>query len=105
MSPAVGGYDRHMESIPPAHQPVRVTLARECELVTHGFTDMLTPYAARVTVVPAERDGTAPLDVDLTLHDSLAGLHLLPGPQTSLAIPHGGRLVTYTWNPRPDLVD
>ncbi len=94
-----------MESPPSAHQPVRVTLAHECELVTHGFTDMLTPYAARVTVVRAERDGTAPLDVDLTLHDSLAGLHLVPGPQASLAIPHGGRLVTYTWNPRPDLVD
>ncbi|MGZ5403329.1 MAG: response regulator transcription factor [Nocardioides sp.] len=73
--------------------------------MSRGFADMLTPYAARVTVVPTERDGTAPLDVDLTLHDSLAGLHLVPGPQASLAIPHGGRLVTYTWNPRPDLVE
>lgn len=94
-----------MAPISPAQLPVRVTLAHECDLVTHGFTNMLAPYAARVTVVPAERDGTAPLDVDLTLHDSLGGLHLVPGPQASLAIPHGGRLVTYTWNPRPDLVD
>ncbi|MGZ8744600.1 MAG: hypothetical protein ACXWXO_16910, partial [Nocardioides sp.] len=61
-----------MQAIPPAHRPVRVTLAHECELVSRGFADMLTGYAARVTVVPTERDGTAPLDVDLTLHDSLA---------------------------------
>ena len=80
------------------HRPVRVTLAHECELVTHGFTEMLAPYAARVTVVPADRDGTPPTDVDLTLHDSLTGLHLVP-------VPAVGRLVTYTWNPRPDLVD
>lgn len=94
-----------MKPLPPVHQPVRVALAHECELVTRGFADMLTSYGARLTVVSAQRDGTTPLDVDLTLHDTLAGLHLVPGPQSSLAIPHGGRLVTYTWNPRPDLVE
>lgn len=94
-----------MEPLPAQHRPVRVTLAHECELVTHGFTDMLSPYGARVTVVPADRDGTPPTDVDLTLHDSLAGLHLVPGPQPSVVLPHTGKLVTYTWNPRPDLVE
>lgn len=94
-----------MEPLPTQHRPVRVSLAHECELVTHGFADMLTPYTARVTMVPADRDGTPPADVDLTLHDSLAGLHLVPGPQPSVVLPHSGHLVTYTWNPRPDLVE
>lgn len=88
----------------PQH-PVRVTVAHECELVTHGLADMLAPYAARVTVVPTGRGGELPRDVDVTLHDSLAGLHLTTGPQAPIAIPHGGRLVTYTWNPRPDQVE
>ena len=99
------GYGADMEQPPTQHRPVRVTLAHECELVTHGFADMLTPYGARVTVVPSDRDGTPPTDVDLTLHDSLAGLHLIPGPQPWVVLPHSGQLVTYTWNPRPDLVE
>ncbi len=94
-----------MDPLPPQHRPVRVTLAHECELVSHGFADMLAPYASRVAVVPAHRDGTPPLDVDLTLHDSLAGLHVVPDPQASIALVHGGQLVTYTWHPRPDLVE
>lgn len=73
--------------------------------MTHGFTDMLAPYGARVTVAPADRDGTPPTDVDLTLHDSLAWLHLVPDPQPSVVLPRTGQLVTYTWNPRPDLVE
>lgn len=99
------GYGGDMDLTTSRHRPVRVTLAHECELVTHGFTDMLSTYGARVSVVPAGGDGLPPTDVDLTLHDSLAGLHLLPEPHASVAIPHVGRLVTYTWNPRPDLVE
>lgn len=98
------GYDTRMEPNPATHRPVRVTLAHECELVTHGFAEMLSSYVGRVTVVPADRDGMPSTAVDLTLHDSLAGLQL-PGPQASIAIPHGGKLVTYTWSPRPDLVE
>ena len=94
-----------MEPLPTQHRPVRVTLAHECELVTHGFIDMLTPYAGRVTVVPADRHGTPSTDVDLTLHDSLAGLHLVPGTQPALVLPPRGQLVAYTWHPRPDLVE
>lgn len=94
-----------MQPYPSQHQPLRVTLAYESELVTHGFADMLSPYATRVTVLPADRDGTPPTEVDLTLHDSLAGLHLVPAPQPAVILPPSGQLVTYTWNPRPDLVE
>lgn len=90
---------------PPVHQPVRVTLAHECELVTQGFGAMLAPYAARVTVVAADPDGTPAPGVDLTLHDFQSARQQRRGPRGLVAIPHSGRLVTYTWNPRPDLVD
>ena len=85
-------------------RPIRVTLAHECELVTRGLTELLAPYAARVTLVPPREDGAPATGVDLTLHDPLAEAQDVAdvGP---LAIPHDGRLVIYTWNPRPDLVE
>lgn len=85
-------------------RPVRVTLAHECELVSRGLAEMLAPYDDRVRFVPPEPDGTPARQVDITLHDSLAGLQLASDAPDPLGIPHTGRLVTYTWNPRPDLV-
>ena len=58
-------------------RPVRVTLAHECDLVTVGFAGMLAPYAHRVQVLPSP-GGVPARDVDLTLHDTLAGVKDLP---------------------------
>ena len=85
-------------------QPVRLTLAHECDLVTRGVHEMLAPYSSRVVIVPPHRDGEPPHDVDLTLHDPSGGVqepahvNLLPAHR------FGGRMVVFTWNPRPDLV-
>ena len=83
-------------------RPLRVTLAQECELVCVGFAAMMAPYAGRVQVVPSP-GGIPARDVDLTLHDTLSGVQELPvGP---LDIAHDGKLVTWTWNARTDLVE
>ena len=87
------------------HQPVRITLDHECELVTRGMTEMLAPYPSRVVLVPGEPGGDGASGVDLTLHDFAAGLHTVPGPGRLPPVRHSGRLVAYTWHPRPDLVD
>ena len=94
------------ETLAPA-RPVRVTLAQECELVTRGLSDMLTPHTSRVELVPSYDDGSPALDVDITLHDSLSGLSFGPAPAGRPLLPasYGGVLVTYTWNPRPGLVE
>lgn len=89
-----------MITSPRGQRPIRVTLAHECELVSRGLADMLAPYDARVEFVPPEPDGTPAPHVDLTLHDSLAGLPPVSGAEA----PQAGRRVIYTWNPRPDLV-
>jgi len=94
-----------MNGIMSDHRPVRVTLAHECELVTRGLQEMLARYSARVEFVPPQPDGTPAGDVDVTLHDSLAAMQLGPASSPPPSFPHAGRLVTYTWNPRPDLVD
>lgn len=87
-----------------AHRPVRITLAHECELVVRGVTEMLAPYASRVVVLPPDRDGEGAPEADLTLHDFATGLHRVPGSGLS-PVRHAGKLVAYTWHPRPDLVD
>ena len=87
------------------HPPVRVALAHECELVTRGFAEMLAPFAHRLVVVPPGPDGYPEDQVDLVLFDSLAATltaaQRRDGARDARA---EGRLVTYTWNPRPDLV-
>lgn len=83
--------------------PVRVTLAHECELVSAGLSALMAPYAPRVQVVPSP-GGIPARDVDLTLHDTLAGVHDRMTP-VAPAIAHNGRLVTWTWNARVELVE
>lgn len=86
------------------HRPVRVTLAHECDLVTRGVAEMLAPYGCRVLLVPADADGTPATDVDITLHDFLDGSYAETEPFRPVQGPRSGRLVAYTWQPRPDLV-
>ena len=62
---------------------------------------MLAPFAPRVVVVPPGPDGRPGEPVDLVLFDSLAPSLTAAQRQDACA---EGRLVTYTWNPRPDLV-
>ena len=86
-------------------RPVRVTLAEECELVTRGVTEMLASHASRVELVPPYPDGTPAVDVDITLHDSLADLASGPVDRAPFPSSYGGALVAWTWNPRPRLVE
>lgn len=102
---AVGscGYGDDMTPTKNLPAPVRVTLARESELVARGFAALMAPYATRITVLPAP--GGIPAEgADLTLHDSLADVQVLPGVLGD-PVPHDGRLVTWTWNARPDLTE
>ncbi len=84
-------------------RPVRVTLARESELVTKGLAAMMDPFADRIVVLPSP-GGWPAEGADLTLHDSLADIQVLPGVVAE-PVPHDGRLVTWTWNARPDLTE
>jgi DNA-binding NarL/FixJ family response regulator len=43
-------------------------------------------------------------EVDLTLHDTLAGVSNLPLAAVQ-SVEHDGRLVAWTWNARPELVE
>jgi DNA-binding NarL/FixJ family response regulator len=101
---AVPGYVEGVHEPFGLHRPVRVTLAHECDLVTRGVTEMLAPYACRVVLAPADADGTPADDVDITLHDFLDGPYTETEPFRPVRGVRSGRLVAYTWQPRPDLV-
>lgn len=103
MSTGDVGTGRSMTTLTKSTPAVRVTLARECELVTTGFATLMAPYADRVVVL-ASQGGWPARGADLTLHDSLADVQVLPGV-VSEPVPHHGRLVTWTWNARPDLTE
>lgn len=98
--------------VPPQGIPVRpldlsavgritVTLTDESELITSGLRAMLEPYGDHVALVPPGRSAA---HADVVLHDPA-----LPGKEDQidrlLAGRDGSRIVLYTWQVTPALVD
>jgi DNA-binding NarL/FixJ family response regulator len=83
-----------------------VALVDDYDIVVKGVANMLDPYRDRVVI--AELDSTMPVDdaVDIVLYDSFAQ------PESDheeigmlVANPRAHRVVVYTWNFHPDLVE
>ncbi|BBX61177.1 DNA-binding response regulator [Mycobacterium saskatchewanense] len=86
--------------------PITVALVDDYDVVVKGVANMLDPYRDRVVI--AELDSTMPVEdtVDIVLYDSFAQ------PESDheeiavlVANPRAHRVVVYTWNFHPDLVD
>ena len=86
--------------------PITVALIDDYDVVLLGVAQMLDPYRDRVIV--AEIDANEPLDdpVDIVLYDSFAQ------PESDheeirvlIENPRARRVVVYTWNFHPDLVE
>src|SRR6201990_2088544 len=89
----------------PTSSPITVALVDDYDVVVMGVANMLDPYRDRVVI--AELDSTMPVDdvVDIGLYDSFAQ------PESDheeighlVANPRAHRVVVYTWNFHPDLV-
>lgn len=93
--------------MPPTERtPITVALVDDYDVVVKGVANMLDPYRDRVVI--AELDSTMPVKdgVDIVLYDSFAQ------PESDhdeiavlVANPRARRVVVYTWNFHPDLVD
>jgi DNA-binding NarL/FixJ family response regulator len=90
----------------PSHSPITVALVDDYDVVVKGVANMLEPYRDRVVV--AELDSTTSVKdtVDIVLYDSFAQ------PESDheeigvlVANPRAHRVVVYTWNFHPELVD
>jgi DNA-binding NarL/FixJ family response regulator len=86
--------------------PITVALVDDYDVVVKGVANMLDPYRDRVVI--AELDSTMPVDdrVDIVLYDSFAQ------PESDheeiaelIANPRARRVVVYTWNFHPDLIE
>jgi DNA-binding NarL/FixJ family response regulator len=91
---------------PSPRGPITVALVDDYDVVVKGVANMLDPYRDRVVV--AELDSTMPVrdTVDIVLYDSFAQ------PESDheeiavlVANPRAHRVVVYTWNFHPDLVE
>ncbi len=90
----------------PSRAPITVALVDDYDVVVKGVANMLEPYRDRVVV--AELDSTMPVKdaVDIVLYDSFAQ------PESDheeievlVANPNARRVVVYTWNFHPELVE
>lgn len=93
--------------MPPASgTPITIALVDDYDVVVKGVANMLDPYRERIVI--AELDASMPLEdtVDIVLYDSFAQpesdheeiAHLVANPRAK-------RVVVYTWNFHPDLVE
>ncbi|OBA77810.1 helix-turn-helix transcriptional regulator [Mycobacterium sp. 1164966.3] len=85
--------------------PITIALVDDYDVVVKGVANMLEPYRDRIVI--AELDSTMPVKdaVDIVLYDSFAQ------PESDheeigvlVANPRARRVVVYTWNFHPDLV-
>ena len=90
----------------PPRAPITVALVDDYDVVVKGVANMLEPYRDRVVI--AELDSTTPVKdtVDIVLYDSFAQ------PESDheeigvlVANPRAHRVVVYTWNFHPELVE
>src|ERR1700753_4445706 len=91
---------------PQPRAPLTVALVDDYDVVVKGVANMLEPYRDRVVI--AELDSTTAVKdtVDIVLYDSFAQ------PESDheeigvlVANPRANRVVVYTWNFHPELVE
>jgi DNA-binding NarL/FixJ family response regulator len=90
----------------PSRVPITVALVDDYDIVVKGVANMLDPYRDRIVI--AELDSTMAVkdSVDIVLYDSFAQ------PESDheeigvlAANPRASRVVVYTWNFHPDLIE
>ena len=86
--------------------PITLALVDDYEIVLTGLAHMFDQYRDRVVV--AELDARTPIvdDVDIALYDSFAQPEADHDEiQVLVDNPHARRVVVYTWNLQPNLVE
>jgi DNA-binding NarL/FixJ family response regulator len=89
-----------------AGAPITIALVDDYDVVVKGVANMLEPYRDRVVVAELDSTMTVKDAVDIVLYDSFAQ------PESDheeigvlVANPRASRVVVYTWNFHPDLVE
>ncbi|MCW2854163.1 MAG: regulatory protein LuxR [Nocardioides sp.] len=85
--------------------PIRLAIVNDYEIVVHGVAAVLEPYRDRVEVV--EVDSRLPVisDVDVLLYDTFGQAQGDAVDLDQLVSGGSARVVIFTWNVQPELVD
>ncbi|SOD72518.1 LuxR family two component transcriptional regulator [Jatrophihabitans sp. GAS493] len=91
---------------PSPRTPITVALVDDYDVVLRGVANMFDQYRDRILVVELDANESVDDVVDIVLYDSFAQ------PESDheeirvlIANPRARRVVVYTWNFRPDLID
>jgi DNA-binding NarL/FixJ family response regulator len=91
---------------PQSSPPITVALVDDYDVVLTGVAHMLDPYRDRVVVAEIDANQSVQDVVDIALYDSFAQPESDHDEITVLVQnPRARRVVVYTWNFHPDLVD
>ncbi|WP_253259497.1 response regulator transcription factor [Subtercola boreus] len=89
-----------------ATRPIRVALVDDYDVVLTGLAHMFDRYRDRVLVCEIDANAELSDEVDIVLYDSFAQPESDHQELSALvANPRASRVVVYTWNFQPELVD
>jgi DNA-binding NarL/FixJ family response regulator len=87
-------------------RPITVALVDDYDVVVMGVANMFDQYRDRVVVAELDANTSVKYDVDIVLYDSFAQPESDHEEIAALvANPRARRVVVYTWNFHPDLID
>lgn len=87
------------------HQPLRVAVVNDYEVIVRGVAGMLEPFADRVVVVATEVGGVPDEPADVALFDTFGGHRTILGRAREMVTDRQvGRVVLYTWSADVDLL-
>ena len=91
---------------PPTGRPILVALVDDYDVVLAGVANMLDRYRDRVLIAEIDANTTLSDPVDVVLYDSFAQPESDHDEIAGLvASPQARRVVVYTWNFHPDLIE
>lgn len=86
-------------------KPVSVALVNDYEVVVRGLEAMLQPFSDRVRVAEVDINIETATPVDVTLYDTFCNFQAdHDAVDAIVANPRAGKVVIYTWNLQPKLV-
>jgi len=89
----------------PSARPLRVAIVNDYDLVVAGDAAMLAPHHERVAVVELDSNLPVVSDVDVILYDTFGQVQGDGVDLEDLVRGSGARVVIFSWNTQPDLVD
>ena len=91
--------------MPPIPTPMRIAIVNDYELVVAGVAAVLAPFQDRVAVVELDAGLPVVSDVDVILYDTFGQVQGDGVDLEDLVRGSGAKVVIFSWNLQPDLVD